>query len=109
MILKRLRPIFSTKQGVRYRIQDGDSVSHFLNKTGADGLVDGYDVFLSWLFFERRILLTMSPSLVRNINPSLSLSNRPTGKMRFWCLMASIIFLRSPLVSVVETIPLGLL
>src|SRR5690606_36999184 len=35
----------------------------------------------SWLFLARRILFTISPSLVIRIRPSLSLSNLPIGKI----------------------------
>jgi hypothetical protein len=48
--------------------------------TICNGFVDGYRIFFSWLFLARNILLTMSPSLVMNINPSLALSIVQLGK-----------------------------
>ena len=63
----------------------------------------------SWLFLARSILFTISPSLVKKINPSLGLSNLPIGKILVGYLMKSIMLSCSTLLSVVQTIPTGLL
>ena len=63
----------------------------------------------SWLFLALSILFTISPSLVKKINPSLSLSNLPIGKILVGYLTKSIMLSGSILLSVVQTIPTGLL
>jgi len=47
--------------------------------------------------------------LVKKINPSLSLSNLPMGKILLGYLMKSITLFGSTFLSVVQTIPTGLL
>ena len=63
----------------------------------------------SWLFLALSILFTISPSLVKKINPSLGLSNLPIGKILLGYLIKSMILSVSNLLSVVQIIPIGLL
>lgn len=62
----------------------------------------------SWPLPARRILFTISPSLVRKISPSESLSNLPIGNILVLKLIKSIMFVLS-LRSVVQVMPRGLL
>ena len=55
---------------------------NFNKKAGVTGLCTVTIYSFSCWFRARRILLTISPSLVKKMSPSLALSKRPIGKIR---------------------------
>ena len=76
--------------------------------SGVRGLLTVTTYSFSWLLPARRILFTISPSLVKKISPCESLSSRPIGKMRLvWFTNCTILSRTSS--SVVEVTPTGLL
>ena len=91
-----------------YCIQYFNSITHALNKVAINLTINFYNIFFSWLFLALSILFTISPSLVKNQSLT-SLSNLPIGKILWGYLMKSMTLLGSTFLSVVQTIPTGLL
>ena len=73
---------FFYRARLRHGIEDGDPVCHPSTKRPVYTFVDFDDVLLFMVVTGASILLTISPSFVRKMSPSLGLSKRPMGKIR---------------------------